>query len=153
VAPPPGAVFDDTVTTFKGYYMESVANSALEVRAAPRGACLSQPRARPFHRARAARRPSAADVARAAADHPLLPARRQGGGRRGAGRAHAQRRHAARQVPQAQRAARAGPRDVRGGAARGRRARDPGPARAPVCLRRQHARALCEQGRGAARQL
>lgn len=29
---PPGAVFDDEVMTFKGYYMESVANSALEVR-------------------------------------------------------------------------------------------------------------------------
>ena len=37
--PPPGAVFDDTVTTFKGYYMESVANSALEVRGAGAWAC------------------------------------------------------------------------------------------------------------------
>ena len=33
VEPPPGAVFDDTVLVFKAFYNESVADSALEVRA------------------------------------------------------------------------------------------------------------------------
>jgi hypothetical protein len=36
VEPPPGAVFDDTVLVFKAFYNESVADSALEVRARAR---------------------------------------------------------------------------------------------------------------------